>query len=249
MIETIRHGDIHELRMARPPVNALNDELLAALIAAIEAAPAQGARGLVLSGGEKVFSGGLDVPYLLTLDRAGLMACWSRFFAAARALAKSPIPVAAAIAGHNPAGGCVLALCCDYRIMARGPFRIGLNETQVGLAVPDAIQFLLRRVIGPHRAERLVVAGAIVESEQALQYGMVDELTDAGDVSTRAVRWLEELLALPSGPLLATRAIARADVVAALEGFGQSELEWFISGWYSADTQAALQALMARLKK
>ena len=78
---------------------------------------------------------------------------------------------------------------------------------------------------------------------------MVDELTDAGDVSTRAVRWLEELLALPSGPLLATRAIARADVVAALEGFGQSELEWFISGWYSADTQAALQALMARLKK
>lgn len=249
MIEVIRHGQVHELRMARPPVNALNDELLGALIEAIEAAPAHGARGLILSGGEKVFSGGMDVPYLLTLDRAGLKACWSRFFGAGRALARSPIPVVAAIAGHNPAGGCVLALCCDYRIMARGPFRIGLNETQVGLAVPDAIQFLMRRVVGPHRAERLVVAGAMVESEQALQYGMVDELTDAGEVVTRAVRWLEDLLALPSGPMLATRALARADVIAALDGFAEPELEWFVSGWDSADTQAALKILMARLKK
>lgn len=249
MIEVIRHGPVHELRLARPPVNALNDELLGALIAAVEAAPNNGARGLVVSGGEKVFSGGMDVPYLMTLDRAGLKACWSRFFGAARALARSPVPVVAAIAGHNPAGGCVLALCCDYRIMARGPFRIGLNETQVGLAVPDAIQFLMRRVVGPHRAERLVVAGAMVESEQALQYGMVDELTDAGDVVARAVRWLEDLLALPSGPMLATRALARADVIAALDGFAEPELEWFISGWDSAETQAALQTLMARLKK
>jgi len=63
---------------------------------AIEAAPGNGARGLVLSGGEKVFSGGLDVPYLMGLDRNGLAACWTRFFAAARALAPSPIPVRSA---------------------------------------------------------------------------------------------------------------------------------------------------------
>ncbi|HMB56063.1 MAG TPA: enoyl-CoA hydratase/isomerase family protein [Arenimonas sp.] len=249
MIEINKHGDIHELRLSRPPVNALNNELLSALIAAITAAPGQGARALILSGGEKVFSGGLDVPYLMTLDRAGLASCWSQFFDASRALAKSPIPVVAAIAGHNPAGGCVLALCCDYRIMARGPFRIGLNETQVGLAVPDAIQYLMRRVTGAHRAERLIVAGAMIESEQALALGVVDELTDAGDVVTRSLRWLEELLTLPNSPMLATRAIARADVIRALDGFGDADLQRFLDGWYSTDTQAALQALMARLKK
>ena len=75
---------------------------------------------------------------------------------AARALAAFPSPVVAAIAGHAPAGGCVLALCCDYRIMASGPFRIGLNETQVGLVAPEGIQHLLRRVVGLHRAERLL---------------------------------------------------------------------------------------------
>ena len=249
MIAIIEHGDIHEIRLERPPVNALNDELLTALEAAVQSAPGKGARALILSGGEKVFSGGLDVPYLMTLDRQGLGTCWSRFFEAARALAKCPIPVAAAIAGHNPAGGCVLALCCDYRVMARGPFRIGLNETQVGLAVPEAIQYLMRRIVGPHRAERLIVSGAMIESEQALALGIVDALTDAGEVVTLAAHWLGELLALPSSPMLATRRIARADIIAALDGFGAAQLEGFLDGWYTADTQAALQALMLRLKK
>lgn len=249
MIGITEHGPVQEIRLQRPPVNALNDELLEALEDAVRAAPGRGARGLVLAGGEKAFSGGLDVPYLMGLDRAGLQRCWSRFFSASRAIAGSPIPVVAAIAGHNPAGGCVLALCCDYRVMARGPFRIGLNETQVGLAVPEAIQYLLRRVVGPHKAERLVVAGAMPDAQQALELGMVDALTDAGEVVTLAVNWLNELLALPSGPMLATRRLARADIVAALEAFGDAQLNVFVDGWYSADTQAALKVVMQRLGK
>lgn len=249
MLEIIKHGVIHEIHLNRPPVNALNLELLSALAAAVQDAPGNGARGLILSGGEKVFSGGLDVPYLMTLDRTGLGVCWSQFFHAARALARSSVPVVAAIAGHNPAGGCVLALCCDYRVMARGPFRIGLNETQVGLTVPDAIQYLMRRVVGAHQAERLIVAGAMVESEQAHALGMVDALTDAGEVVAMATHWLNELLALPSSPMLATRRIARADVIEALDGFTDAELNRFLDGWYSDDSQVALKALLARLKK
>ncbi|MEO8001667.1 MAG: enoyl-CoA hydratase/isomerase family protein [Arenimonas sp.] len=249
MIEIIQHGSIHEINLARPPVNAMNFDLLDALTNAIEAAPANGARGLILSGGEKVFSGGLDVPYLMSLDKAGLLRCWSRFFDAARALANSSVPVVAAIAGHNPAGGCVLALCCDYRVMARGPFRIGLNETQVGLAVPEAIQYLMRRVVGAQRAERLIVAGAMVESELAHQIGLVDELCDQANVIDAAKTWLDATLALPSSPMLATRKIARADVVHALSSFKDADLEMFVAGWYSADTQAALKAMMMKLGK
>ena len=249
MIEVIEHGAVHEIHLARPPVNALDLDLLQALVAAVDAAPRNGARGLVLSGGEKAFSGGLDVPYLMHQDRAGLAACWGQFFAASRALARSTIPVAAAIAGHNPAGGCVLALCCDYRVMARGPFRIGLNETQVGLAVPGAIQFLLRRAVGAQRAERLVVADAMVESAEALAIGMVDALDEPGQVVAHAIDWLQGLLALPSGPMLATRRIARADVIAALDAFSDADLEQFLEGWYSADSQAALRGVLARLGK
>lgn len=249
MLEFHRHGDIHEIRLARPPVNALTPELLSALRTAVQEAPAAGARAIVLSGGAKVFSAGMDVPHLMGLDPAGLKAGWASLFAAGRAIASSPVPVVAAIGGHSPAGGCVLALCCDYRIMARGPFRIGLNEVQVGLVAPDAIQHLMRRVVGPYRAERLLVEGALVEAEQAHAIGLVDELTDGEHVVKRATVWLDELLKLPSASMLATRRIARADLVAALESFRDDDLDAFLGEWNSPGTQAALKALVARLGK
>ncbi len=250
IIDTIHHGGaITELRLARAPVNALNPELCRAIAEAVPAAVAAGASGIVLSGGPKVFSAGLDVPYLMTLrshDEVG--AAWTDFFAAARALAESPVPVAAALAGHAPAGGCVLALCCDYRVMASGGYRIGLNETQVGLVAPEGIQRLLRRVVGVNRAERLLVGGELVESGRALEMGLVDELADIDEVVPRACAWLAALLQLPREPVLRTRAIARADLLAALapEHIG---LDSFIEDWYRPDTQAGLRALVERLGK
>src|SRR5690606_37189955 len=191
---------IHALRLARAPVNALDPALCDALAGAIETAVAGGARGLLLSGGPKVFSAGLDVPHLLALDAPALRAAWESFFHAARALAGSPVPVVAAINGHAPAGGCVLALCCDYRVMAAGAYRIGLNETQVGLVAPEGIQSLMRRVVGAHRAERLLVAGEMVDARRALDIGLVDELAGIDEVPTRALAWLRALLALPARP-------------------------------------------------
>lgn len=247
-IESIEHGAIRELRLARPPVNALDPALCAGIAEAVEAAVAAGARGIVLSGG-KVFSAGLDVPHLLTLEsREAVGAAWTAFLDAARAIAASPVPVVAAITGHSPAGGCVLALCCDYRVMADGPFRIGLNETQVGLVAPDGIQHLMRRAVGAHRAELLLVTGELVESARALDIGLVDELAAPDDVVARAVAWLEALLALPAEPVLRTRAIARADLRAALAP-ANIDIDTFVDAWNAPDTQAGLRALVARLGK
>jgi enoyl-CoA hydratase/carnithine racemase len=250
MIDVIDHGPVHELRMARGPANALDSDLLAQLHAALLAAPGNGAQAIVLgSAFPNFFSGGMDVPHLLAQDFAGMTATWRKFFAVCRALADSPVPVAAAVSGHAPAGGCVLALCCDYRLMSRGNGRIGLNETQVGLAVPEAIQHLMRRVVGPYRAERLIVAGAMLDADSAARLGLVDELVDADELMPRARAWLEALLALPRAPMLATRKLARADLRAALDAFGDAELDAFLEQWNAPDTQAALQALVARLRK
>lgn len=255
LVETRSHGDIAELRLARAPVNALDPALCAAIREALAAAIGAGARGIALSGGPSVFSAGLDVPYLMSLgrDHDALMHAWEAFFGAARALADSPVPVAAAIAGHAPAGGCVLALCCDYRVMARSPdparpFRIGLNETQVGLVAPEGIQALLARVIGPHRAERLLVGGLMPTTDEAHAIGLVDEVAEPEATAARAVDWLRGIAALPREPMLETRAIARAGVVDALHP-RRIELERFVEGWHRPDTQAALRAVLARLGK
>ena len=249
IIHTV-YGEVHELKLNRSPVNALNPELCSALIHAIRQAVAQGARGIVLTCEPKVFSAGLDVPYLMSLgdDQAALLDAWKQFFHAARALAECPVPVVAAMAGHAPAGGCVLALCCDYRIMADGPYRIGLNETQVGLVAPEGIQYLMKRVVGAHQGERLLVAGAMPDAQEALRLGLVDELTAIDDVHTRARMWLEELLKLPQRPMLETRAIARRDVHAALDD-SRIGLEHFVGQWSHPDTQAALRAMLARIGK
>mgnify|MGYP006156697171 FL=1 len=75
LIETQDHGPIRELRLARPPANALDPALCLALRDAIQTAAADGVGGVVLAGGPKVFSGGLDVPHLLSLpDTAALRA-------------------------------------------------------------------------------------------------------------------------------------------------------------------------------
>lgn len=254
LIQVLQHGDVRELHMARAPVNALDDALCAALLQALQEAFDAKAAGIVISGNARVFSGGLDVPYLLAhgADRTALRATWEAFFDVAKRIAAAPMPVAAALTGHAPAGGCVLALCCDYRVMSRSsdatrPLQIGLNETQVGLAVPDGIQQLMRRVVGAHRAERLLVAGAMISAEQAVQIGLVDELADDAEHTVqRATAWLQAMAKLPQAPLRKTRAIARADVGAALASVN---LDDFIDDWHQPDTQAALQAMVARLRK
>ena len=254
-VQTLDHGRIRELRLARPPLNALDPALCRALITTLDAAVADGVDAVVLSGAPGIFSAGLDVPHLMALgqDRQALHAGWGAFFGAARSLAALRIPVVAALTGHAPAGGCVLSLCCDYRVMARSPnpakpFMIGMNETQVGLAVPEGAQQLMRRVIGPYRAERLLVSGSMVTADEALRLGLVDTVVEVDQVVPHALEWLSTLLALPRAPMLLTRSLARADLVRALEP-QNLDLERFVEGWYDADTQAGLRALLARLGK
>ena len=249
MIERHQHpGDILELQLARPPVNALNPELLAALAEGINGAAASGARGLIISGSPGLFSAGLDVPRLLTLDRGALENAWRAFFRVCAALAASPIPTAAAITGHSPAGGAVISLYCDYRVMADGHFKIGLNEVQVGLIVPEVIQYAFKRLLGAHRAERMLVAGAMIESPHAFAIGLVDELSPVDSVVASAVEWLTSTLALPRSAMLSTRAMARADLVEAMGDPETLDLQRFVDAWFSDETQGVLHALVAKLK-
>lgn len=249
------HGNIRQIQLTRPPVNALDTALCRALIHAIEQAQADDVHGIVISGGQGIFSAGLDVPHLMSHgdDRHALLESWQAFFGAVRAIGHSRVPVVAAIGGHCPAGGCVLSLAADYRIMAASsdparPYRIGLNEVAVGLVAPEGIQRLLRRLVGVHRAGQLLTAGQMVSAERAHTLGMVDELVPVEQVDQRAIAWLQQLLQLPRTPMLATRTIARADLHEALAG-EHIQLERFVDAWYGADAQAALNGLMATLGK
>jgi 3,2-trans-enoyl-CoA isomerase len=247
MLEIYDHGAVRELRLARPPANALDPALIAALRRSVGEAAAGGARGLVLSGAPGFFTGGLDVPALLPLDRAAIRAAWQDFFVLLGELATSPIPVVAAITGHSPAGGCVLSLFADYRVMAEGPFKIGLNEVAVGIAMPAALHAAAVHVVGARWAERMCTTGELYTAEQARAIGLVDELVPVGEVVARAVGWCDGLLRLPPEALRKTRQVGRAGLVAALRAGGPDHLDALVDAWFSAETQATLAGVVARL--
>lgn len=247
MITTIDHGPIRELRLSRPPANALSPELIAALGEAVVNAPREGARALVLSGSGKLFSGGLDVPVLLPLDQPAIRTTWESFYRLMHGLAASPIPVAAAITGHSPAGGAVLAIFCDYRVMAEGDVKIGFNEVQVGIPLPVAILRAFVRLVGPHQAERLCVTGRLIPAAEALRIGFVDELAPLDQVVPKALAWCQEVLALPPVAMAKTRQDTREDLVRIVEEGLANELDNLAHVWFSEETQTVLGAVVERL--
>lgn len=249
MIVTTDHGKVRELRLNRPPVNAINPELVAALHDAVTRAPEEGARALVLSGSPGRYSGGLDVPLLVDFDRPAMERLWEDFYRLLLALAASPIPIAAAITGHSPAGGAVLATYCDYRIMAAGDFRIGYNEVAVGIPMPIAILRCVARQVGPRQAERLCGGGLLVSPDEALRIGLVDELVPADRVVERAIEWAEGIINLPPNAMSQTRKEARADLVRLMEEGLASEKELLVGNWFSEETQGMLKAIVERIKK
>jgi len=236
-----------QLTLARPPANALSPELLGELGAALDDAVEEEARAIVVAGRPGMFSAGLDVPHLLELDRDAMATFWQTFFDLLAQLARSPIPVGAAITGHCPAGGMVLSLYTDFRIAAAGDFKLGLNEVQVGLPMPPIIFHAFRRLIGPRAAEQLGVTGELVSPERALALGLVDEVVSADAVVERAVERAARLVAMPPRALADTRRLARADLIELFDNLAAESPDAINAVWFSEETRTAMRALVARL--
>lgn len=247
MLDIIAHGDITELRMNRPPANALNHELLEALLAGYEQAINQGARALMLSGQAGMFCAGIDVPELLGQSRADIHRFWSLLFHSSKSLATCPVPVVAVLAGHSPAGGAVLAAHCDYRIGAEGSFKIGFNEVQVGLPLPLSILHVFQELVGSRVARQFGMQGALMPMTQACEIGLVDELVPAEQLEQRALEYLDGLLSLPPIAMNSTRLNAKADIIEMLEN--SEDVDLTTAAWFSDETQTAMTRLVESLRK
>lgn len=247
MIEMTEHGRVRELKLARPPANALSPELLMELSARVASAPADGVGAIVLSGAEGLFTGGLDVPLLLSLDREELMAALEAFFGAMASLAGSEVPVAAAITGHSPAGGAVLALFCDWRVMADGPYLIGFNEVRIGIPIPVVVAEALSRAVGRRYAESLTQTGVLLGPERAMEIGLVDRVVAVDQVVPEAVEWCRELTELPQQALRGTRRVVRRDLIEIVERSRSHDVGELVREWFRPEVQEPLRKLAEQL--
>lgn len=167
------------MELNRPPVNGLNLELLQSIDQGLDQLIENRTRGLILtSTSDKVFCAGLDIMemYKPNVERAGkfwrtLQEVWLKLYG-------STFPTAAAINGHSPAGGCLLSLCCEYRVMLNN-FTIGLNETRLGIVAPTWFQATMLNVLSRRETELALTLGRMFSTEEALKVnGSIDLCLD-----------------------------------------------------------------------
>ena len=141
----------------------------------------------------------------------------------------------------------MLASHCDYRVAADGSFKIGFNEVQVGLPLPPTIMHTFSDLVGTRNARRLGTEGRLIDMVEAHDIGLVDELVPVEQVVTRAVEYADSLLQLPPIAMNRTRMVGKAALLEALQD--DSDVGSTTEDWFSAETQAAMTALVESLKK
>jgi 3,2-trans-enoyl-CoA isomerase len=211
-------------------------------------------KGLVLCSGPdglgKVFSAGLDFECFAAAERADLARFWTALQDAWLALFGTHLATVAAVTGQAPAGGCLLAMSCDARVMSLGGAKvstIGLNETKIGLVAPPFFMDTMVHTIGTRQTEKMLTYGSLVDAVEAKRIGLVDETVERDEVMPRSIAALDELIAIPDGARRATKMLMRQAALKRLTNSREADVEEFISTITSPPVQKMLGQYMAAL--
>jgi enoyl-CoA hydratase/carnithine racemase len=200
-------GGTGTIRLDRPPMNALNEQVQEELrAAAAEATARDDVRAVVVYGGPKVFAAGADVKEMAGMSYVDMVRRAGALQSAFTAVAKIPKPVVAAVAGYALGGGCELALCADFRV-AGDNAKLGQPEILLGIIPGAGGTQRLPRLVGPARAKDLCFTGRFVGADEALAIGLVDKVVPPDDVYDAAVEMVSRYA---SGPAYALRAAKEA---------------------------------------
>lgn len=230
----------------RSPVNAINRQMITELTGAVAAARAQG-DGLVFTGSGQVFSSGIDVKELLGFDAKQVREFWYAYFGLVRDLFAFTRPVVFAINGASPAGGCLLTLTGDYRVMVDNPaYMIGLNEVQVGIIVPAVVAELYRFWV-PIRAYEHLQEGRLLNPQEAFECGLVQKLCSPQELLNEAISAMNRRLQQPAQVFTVTKQHLRQSIFSQLDNAEES-LRETLDFWETEDFQAYFRGFLERVK-
>lgn len=205
-----------------------------AISATIKEVEASSAQGLVLaSSAPTILSAGLDLTELHNPDTERLPKFWKSFQQLFVDLYGSPLATVAAIEGHAPAGGCMLSMASDYRIMGAGEGknipRIGLNETQFGIVAPPWMAELLLLTVGHREGEKALSLGTLYSPDEALNIGLVDEVVPSEEVLARAQAEAAKWAKIPSMARAASKSIPRQPLLEKLIKTAEADTKQFVA--------------------
>ncbi len=236
------------VRMRRSHGNAINDELVGELIDVCgEVERNTEIRGVLLAAGGKLFCPGLDLQELVELDRDAMHAFTVRFNACVFALYNLSRPLVAALHGHAVAGGCVLSLTADWRVLAEGAM-VGLNEVRVGVPFPFGVAMLLKSTVPHARLEEVALFGKNYTGSEAIDSGLVHEVRPVEGFESYCLQRLAELADRDAYALAVTkRYLRRATAESMREGDAEFAHE-FVDSWFRPETRQRILQLVEQLR-
>jgi enoyl-CoA hydratase/carnithine racemase len=250
-IRSERDGALAVVTMTCGKANALHAAMLAELYAAVaDAVQDQAVRGVVLASGcPKFFSSGFDITEVFHYDRAAMKPFFDQFIDLYELIFHSPKPVVAAVSGHAFAGGAVLAIACDLRVMADGPFGFAFNEINFGVALPVGMTRMLIEAVGVRGAHELLLYGDAIAPAQALAMGLAKELAAPEAVLERALAQARILAEKPAGAFRAIKLGLREAAGHPAASSDHQTLDRFLDLWFSPEAEERKHALIESLRR
>ncbi|XP_034939747.1 enoyl-CoA delta isomerase 1, mitochondrial-like isoform X2 [Chelonus insularis] len=237
--------------MERAPVNGLNLELLQELKNSLITAQKDGSKGVILTSSlPTIFSGGLDIMEMYKPDMKRARQFWEELQETWLTLYGLGIPTAAAINGACPAGGCLMAMSCEYRVFVNGKHTMGLNETKLGIVAPTWFKDVYISTIGYRRAELALLQGALFLPQQALEINLVDEIaSNKEDALTKCQKFIDSFSKIPAIGRRATKLSLRDGIMNKLKKNRESDVNVFLKYLENPFVQKGLDLYIQSLKK
>ncbi len=208
------------LTMTAPGKNALGTELMTWLTTELKAG---GGEPIFLTGAGDAFCAGLNLKEVASLNETTMVTFLDVLENMVDALYNYPGPVIAWINGHAIAGGCVIALACDHRLVKNDPsIRIGLNEVQIGLQFPPKTWRLVTHRLTPRSRDRVILEAGLYSPEQSMKLGLVDEIMSD---ESEARAYADHVAKAPA----AAYKIAKRDLRKGVLDISKAERESFIA--------------------
>lgn len=247
--QTTIQGRLVTISLDRGRSNAINHEMIKELDACIKTLENDDSvGGVILTGKEGFFSSGIDLIEAYDYNEEQSRQFWIDFLALQNTLATFRKPLVAAISGHSPAGGCILAICCDYRVMAAGTFIIGLNEVPVGIIVPDSVFNLYAFWLGQRKAYQYLMEGKLLKVDEALEARLIDQIISPDKLMNAATEKVTAYMKLNPVTWSESKLNLRKELTAKLKADQTETLNKMLKQWWAPETRQGLQMMIQNLK-
>ncbi len=249
MIERSDNDGITTIRLAHGKASALDVELVDALALAVAEVQASDARALILTGSGSIFSAGVDLYRLVDGGREYAERFLPSLSRTLLDLFSFTKPLIVAANGHAIAGGCVFTLAADYRLMAAGNGRIGIPELLVGVPFPPSVIETVRFVVPPQHLQMLMYTGRTFTPDDALRFGLIDEVAEPATLLTRADELARQLASLPEAAFALAKRQLRDRTIGRAKHYANDFDPAVLDQWTAPDTTTRIREYLAKTVK